>query len=390
MKTFQDKLKTAQQFLMEKGLGGWLLYDFKRLNPLACHFLEITDDQLLTRRFFYWIPSQGEAVKLVSAVENPLSHLPGLEKVFHSWKELDELLSSLLRGVKTIVMEYSPLGRTPEVSKVDAGTLELIRSFGVEVLSSGDLYQQLTCLLSPEQVDSHRRAARLLERVVDETWAFLRQNMGKVTEKEAQAFISARIKEGGCRFESPPIVAAGEHSAAPHWIPDDTLIKPGDFVLIDLWCKEAQKEAVYADITRVAVLRGQPSQEEERVFRVVKQAQSFATELVIGRFRQNKPVFGWEVDQAARVVIEDAGFGPYFVHRTGHNIFESDHGPGCHNDNLETQEQRVILKGTCCSIEPGIYLPKKFGIRLEYDLLIGLDGRVEITGGVQEKIACIF
>lgn len=390
MKTFPDKLKAAQTFLQENEIDGWLLYDFKRLNPLACLFLEIAEGDMLTRRFFYWIPKEGEPVKIVSAVENPLTKLPGSEQVFTSWHALDEILKKTLANVKKIAMEYSPHGRVPEVSKVDAGTIERVRSFDVQVVSSGDLYSQVTATLSEAQQESQKSAAAALSDIAAETWKFIATRLGKITELEAQKFIADKIKEKGCVAESLPIVAVNAHSADPHWQPDNTVIQENDFILIDLWCKENKEGSIYGDITRVGVARKAATAEENKIFNLVREAQKAATHLVTERFKWGQKVHGWEVDQKARDVITAGGFGPFFVHRTGHNIHEKDHGPGCHIDNLETEERRLLLKETCCSIEPGIYLPGKFGVRLEYDLLIDKEGKVEITGGEQNEITCLL
>lgn len=386
MKIFKDKLKSAQIFLSERDIDGWLLYDFKKLNPLACHFLDIPEGQLLTRRFFYWIPSNGEPVKIVSAVENPLSHLPGEEVKFSSWQELELLLKNILKNASQIAMEYSPFARVPEVSKVDAGTLEWIRSFEVEVVSSGDLYQSVNATLSDKQIESQKKAAADLDTIAALTWKYIGEKKGKITELDVRDFMLSEMKKRELVTESLPIAAVGSHSADPHWEPDDTLIQEGDFVLIDLWAKENKPGSIYGDITRVGVVDREPSGEENKIFKLVREAQQAATELVKTRFSNQQVVHGWEVDQAAREVIEKEGYGKYFVHRTGHNIHEKDHGPGCHIDNLETQDKRELLPGTCCSIEPGIYLPGKFGVRLEYDLLIDYNGVVTITGGIQNSI----
>lgn len=391
---WSQKIENVQAFLQKENLDGWLLYDFKRLNPLACAFLEIPDEQHLTRRFFYWIPKIGEPVKLVSTVENPLDKVPGKTVRYFSHQALEKELAQLLQNSQKIAMEYSPKGDTPEVSKVDGGTLELVRAQGVEVVSSGDLYQVLVCVWDQKQLQSHLEAAQCLDETAAATWKWIKERLLKkerFTEYEVQQFILSEIERRGFWMDSPPIAAVNAHSADPHSQKSgSSIVQRGDFILIDLWCKRKETGSVFADITRVAVAREHPTEEEQKIFEIVKQARNAAVQLVKDRMHAGEKVFGWEVDKAARDVITQAGYGDYFVHRTGHNIHEAVHGPGAHNDSLETKDRRELIKGTCCSIEPGIYLPGRFGVRLEFDLYIHRDGKVEVTGGIQDQIECLF
>ncbi len=381
------KISEAQKWLKKLNIDGWLLYDFKRLNPLAIHFLQIDPSAHLTRRFFYWIPKEGEPLKLVSAVENPLKTHPGRTDIFNSYEELKSKLKALVQG-KKIAMEYSPNAAVPEVSKVDAGTIELIRSFGAEVVSSGDLYQAVTCLLSPDQFESHLKAANNLDRIVADTWEFIFSQLGKVTERQACNFILDLLKEDNMLTEGEPEVAINANSSLPHYKSEHVVIREGDFILIDLWGKIDKPHSIIADITRVGFAGREPSAEIQKVFDVVKKARDKAIAYVEKRYGK-EPIEGRAVDRAAREVIEESGYGPFFCHRLGHNIHETTHGPGAHNDSLETDERRQLLPGSLCSIEPGIYLPNKFGVRLELDLYLDPNGHVRITGGRQEEIVCI-
>ncbi len=384
---FNQKVEKGQKLLAESNLDGWLIYDFKHLNPLGLQFLEIPPDTHLTRRLFYWLPKKGEPVKLVSAIEDPLKKIPGKTMVFHSFKELKERLREIVKG-KTIAMEYSPFGAVPEVSKVDAGTIELIRELGGNVVSSGDLFQGLNCVLSEEGYVSHLKAASLLDQIVADTWKEIGAHLGVITERKAVEYIKARFEKAGLVTEGEPVVAVNENSSFPHYTSQDRVIQEGDFILIDLWAKFKQPGSIFADITRVGVAAKQPTDEQIKIFNLTKAARDAATKFIQDSYGK-KRIEGWEVDETARSVIEKGGFGKYFVHRLGHNIHERTHGPGAHNDNLETEERRALLPGTLCSIEPGIYLPNRFGVRLEYDLYLNPNGQVEVTGGIQTEIVCL-
>jgi len=397
MKILKNKIPKAQGWLQGQSIDGWLLYDFCKNNNLACSFLEIANNTNLTRRFFYWIPAKGTPVKILSAAEaNVLNFLPGKTITYRTWKELEKVLATLLEGSKTIAMEYSPKNAVPDVSKVDAGTMEMVREVGVTVVSSADLLQQHTSVWDEEKLRLHLMAAQCVERTVAGAWNYIAhriQSKRPVTEFDVQQWIIAEFQNKGMVWEANPICAVNAHSADPHYAPIETssqIIARGDFILIDLWCKKDKPRATYADITRVGVASETPSEKQRKIFNIVKRAQDTATAFVKKRMASGQSLMGWEVDQACRDVIEASGFGPYFIHRTGHNIDESDHGVGAHIDNFETQEMRQILPGTCFSIEPGIYLPGAFGIRLEYNVYVHHDRTVQVTGGIQKEIHCLF
>lgn len=392
-----DKIALIQQILSESSIDGWLIYDFHKRNALAMDFLEIPHSLFLTRRFFYWIPQKGAPIKIVNAIESHvLDFLPGEKVTYFTWKTWEEQLKKVLEGKRRIAMEYSPQNRIPSISLVDGGTLELVLQFVPEVVSSGDFIQQFTCVLTPPQRKSHLEAAFVLEEVVDRAWDFLSgclKRKEKVTEFDVQQKMESDMKKRGCSFEGNPICAINQNSSNPHYIPEKKTsleIKQGDFVLLDLWCKKNEVFSVYADICRVAVADFSPTPRQELIFGIVREAQKKATEFIRNRCLRGEEIRGWEVDQEARQVIEQAGFGPYFIHRTGHNIYTQDHGPGTHMDSLETFDDRKVLFETCFSIEPGIYLPKEFGVRLEYDLFITKQGDLEVSGGEQTEIKVLF
>jgi Xaa-Pro aminopeptidase len=289
-------------------------------------------------------------------------------------------------------MEYSPLNGNPYVSYVDGGTIDLVRSLGIEVISSGAFLGQFTSVIDPKQGESHIRAARALDEIVRETWKWIAGHLNEnksITEYQVQQKILDAFRLRDLLTDAPPIVAINANSADPHYEPkreQSSPIQKGDWLLIDLWAKEKGERSVFGDITRVAVAADQPTQKQLAVFQAVRAAQIKGIELVKRRFAEKKKVLGCEVDDAVRNVIAEAGYGPYFTHRTGHSIEVHLHGSGTHIDNLEMRDDRPLLPGTCFSIEPGVYLAKEFGVRLESDVYIHLDGRVEVTGGEQNQI----
>jgi Xaa-Pro dipeptidase len=394
---FEDKLRDIQKNLVEQNLDGWLLYDFRRSNDLAFDLLEIPEEKFFTRRFFYWIPKKGKPVKIVHRIESEnLDHLPGDKLKFLAWQELESNVEKVLKGSKRVAMEYSPRNAIPYVSKVDAGTMEVVRDCGVEVVSSADLLQKYSSVWNEHKLKTHLEAADVLDKTVAKAWELIANSLRtskELTEYDVQQFLLSEFEKNACVTEGPPICATNSHAADPHYIPakeGSSLIKEGDFILIDLWCKKNLPDATYGDITRVGVAAKEPTKRQEEIFNIVKNARDAGTDLVKERFAKNESLMGWEVDAACRKVIEDAGYGECFIHRTGHNIDVNDHGNGAHVDNLETQDRRHILPGTCFSIEPGIYLSEEFGVRLEYDVYVDHDRSVQVTGGIQESITCVL
>lgn len=393
---FSTKLKEVQADLQEQGIEGWLLFDFRQSNPLAYTVLEIPLDKMLTRRFFYWIPQQGDPIKIVPLIEPyTLDHLPGIKWVYRGWQELERLLFSLAVENTKIAMEYSPYNALPVVSKVDAGTVDLMRKIGAEVVSSANLLQRYTSVWSEEQLQSHLAAAQVLESIVERTWAFIEKSLltnQNLNEYQVQQFMLQAMHEANCRTSHPPTCAVNEHSADPHYHPEAHnafSIRSGDFILLDLWCKQRLPESVYADITRVGVAASQPTHLQKEIFEIVKGARDQATLFVKEHYETHRLIQGWQVDQVCRDFIQKAGFDEFFIHRTGHNLGEEVHGSGANLDNLETHDYRQLLAGTGFTIEPGIYLPQQFGVRLEYDLYLDPKGHVQITGGIQEELVCL-
>ena len=381
-------LAAVQTALRELGLDGWLLYDFRGLNILARRVLALPADAILSRRWFYLIPAAGEPRKLVHRIEpHVLDHLPGAARLYLRWQELEAGVAALAAGVRRVAMEYVPRNANPYVSRVDAGTVELVRSNGVEVVSSGDLVQMFEAVWDDEQWAMHLEAAKHTRSAYDAAFAFIADRVrraGSVRETEVQQRILDHFTQHTMVTDHPPIVGVGPHSGDPHYAPaagpTDTAMKEGDFVLIDLWAKLDKPRAVFSDLTRVGFIGKEAPARYEDIFQIVAKARDAAIRRVRTAYDKGEPLQGWQVDRAAREVIEQAGYGEAFCHRTGHSIGQETHGNGANMDDLETHEERRVLPRTCFSIEPGIYLPE-FGVRSEVNVFIDGARKVHVTGG---------
>lgn len=346
-----------------------------------------------SRRWVYAIPAEGEPLKLVHRIEQTaLDQVPGERTVYLSWQEFEAALAGFCEGRKTVAMEYSPMGGNPYISRVDAGTVELIRSFGPKVVSSGNLIQQFEAVWSDAQWQQHLRAAEHTDQAYSVAWKHIAdgiRNGNSVTEKSVEQAIMDYFGKNRLTTYHPPIVARNEHSASPHYLTgsgQETRLQEGDFVLIDLWAKVDEPGSVYSDLTRVGYIGETVPEQYQEIFRIVAAARDRGIEVVREAMQTGRNLSGAEVDDAVRKVISVAGYAHAFSHRTGHNIGQEVHGNGAHIDNLETREDRLLLPGTCFSIEPGIYL-QDFGIRLETDVYIDLDRQVHVTGGpLQEEV----
>jgi Xaa-Pro dipeptidase len=381
------ELAAVQAALQEQRLDGWLLYDFRGLNVLARRVVGFPSDVFLSRRWFYFVPAKGEPRKLVHKIEpHALDFLPGAHQTYLRWQELEAGVGQLVKGAKRVAMEYVPRNANPYVSRVDAGTVELVRSFGIDIIPSGDLVQLFEACWDDAQWALHLKAAKHTRSAFDVAFGFIAQSVpaGKmIRETDVQKVILDHFQKNRLICDHPPICAVGPHSGDPHYAPlagQDAVIRENDFVLIDLWAKCDQPRAVYSDLTRVAFVgRAVPAKIRE-VFTLVAQARDAGIAKVRAAFAASTPLQGWEVDQAARAVIDKGGYGEFFCHRTGHSIGQEVHGNGANMDGLETREERRVMRRTCFSIEPGIYLPE-FGVRSEVDVFVDKDGAVHVTGG---------
>lgn len=380
-----DRVTDIQSALQAAGLDGWLFYSFRGSDPIGVNILGLHEGHA-TRRWFYYVPAEGTPTRIVHAIErDALDALPGEKLVFLPWQQIHEHLGATLRGAKRIAMQYSPMNAIPYVSRVDAGTIELVRSFGVEVVSSADLVQRFEAVCTPDQIATHNDAAARMRRIVDDTYAEVARRLRAntpTTEREIQDFMMALYAENGLVTDHPPIVAVGPNSALPHYAPPEkgsAALAPGELLLTDLWSKRDVPQSIYFDITWTCFLAEEVPDEHRKIFEVVRGGRDAAIEFVGKRARAGEPVYGWEVDDAARRSIAAAGYGEFFIHRTGHNIHQEVHGNGANIDNLETRDERLLVPNTFFSIEPGVYLPGKFGIRSEVDVFFGENDAV-VTG----------
>lgn len=390
-------LAAIQNALRQFQLDGWLLYDFRGSNVLAQRVLQMPVGFHASRRFLYFIPAQGQPTRIVHRIETgSLDHLPGEKVIYLRWQELEAAIGAVVKGRRQVAMEYSPRNGNPYISRVDAGTVELVRSFGCEVVSSGDLISMFESVMTDAQWQSHLAATRITTSAYDKAWKFIADEVrsrGSVRETAVRDVIMAHFAEHGATTYSPPIVGVDANGGNPHYETGtgaNTTIREGSFVLLDLWAKLNQPGAIYSDLTRTAFVGTSVPDKYTQVFNIVAAARDAGIEVVRAAFAAGRPIVGGEVDDAVRAVIDTAGHGDAFCHRTGHNLAQEVHGNGTHMDNLETRETRRILPGTLFTIEPGIYLPE-FGVRSEIDVYVHHDGRVEVTGGpVQTKVVALL
>ncbi len=387
-------LAEIQAALREEGLDGWLFFDHHRRDPLAYRVLKFTPNSILSRRWYYFVPAHGEPRGLVHKIEaQTLSELPGAMSTYAGWNEMVDGIRKLIGGSKRIAMQYSPNCAVPYVAMVDAGTIELIRSLGVEIATSANLVQYFEARWSKDQLEGHLEAGRRVDRVRREAFERIGAKLRgsePVTEWDIQQFIATRFREEGLFADHGPDVAVNANASNPHYEPkrhSSSAIRSGDIVLIDMWAKLDQADAVYYDITWMGFCGHQPPTAMERVFHVVREARDRAIECAQQAVASKRELRGYEVDDAARSVIRGAGFAEYFFHRTGHSIGTEVHGTGANMDNLETHDERKVIPGTCFSVEPGIYL-SEFGVRSEVNVYID-ESSARVTGEKQESIVLI-
>lgn len=386
-------LPEIQAALRDGGHECWLFYDHHHRDPIAYRVLGLPESMMVTRRWFYVIPAQGEPVKLVHRIESHhLDSLPGSKMEYSAWQELWQNLETMLKPFHRVTMQYSPNNQIPYISLVDAGMLELVRSFGKEIVSSANLVARFEATLTEEQIASHFKTGEAVDKI---TAAFFKEvghraRNGGTHEFEMQQWIMEAFGREGLETCDPPNVSVNAHSGDPHYEPSSAIsapIKQGDFVLLDIWAKYAKPEdSVYYDITWTGAV-GTPSDKQREIFDVVRGARDTGIHKVQDAFNSGRKIHGWEVDKAVREFIDSKGWGQYFIHRTGHSITGDIHGNGANLDNLETKDDREILPNTCFSVEPGIYLPD-FGVRSEINMMIR-NGKGEVTGRIQNELVLI-
>ncbi len=388
-------LEAIQAELRERQMDGWLFYDHHYRDPLGYRILGLGADLHITRRWFYFVPATGEPRKLVHRIEaGRLDPLPGSKAAYSSWRELEAELEQMLTGSTRIAMQYSPRNAIMYVSMVDAGTVELLRGMGKEIVSSADLVSQFEAVLSDEQIATHYQAQRKIDAILAEGWKVMgeRVRSGAGThEFDMVTWLGEAMSREGLIWEHGPNVSVGPNSADSHYEPtaaNSMPIRRGDFVLIDIWGQVNQPGSCYYDITWTGVVDREPTARERFVFEAVRDARDAAVATISKAFAAGRPIAGWEGDDAAREVLVNAGMGEAFTHRTGHNIGVQIHGNGAHLDNLETHDERLILPNTCFSVEPGAYFAGEFGVRSEVDM-VARRGSAEVTGLIQRELVRI-
>src|ERR1700730_5218989 len=387
-------VQAVQKDLKAAKLDGWLFYDFRGRDPIAQRILQLPHG-MRTRRWYYFVPAKGTPRKLVHKIETEsLAALPGDTLFYAGQEELRKNLRKLLGRGKKIAMQYSPKNEIPYVAMVDAGTVELVRSVGAKVVSSADLVQKYEACWSEAQLQSHLAAGAVIDRVVREAFQLAAKNVRdkkNFTEYDLKLWILKEFDAAGIVVDQGPDIAVGPHASDPHYGPTPESASPireGDLLLLDVWGKTKAAGSVYYDITWVGYLGAKVPEKMAKVFGVVREARDKAVDLIRTNTAAGKPLQGWQVDMAARKVIEKAGYGKYFFHRTGHNIGQTVHGNGVNMDGLETHDVRHLIPRTCNSIEPGVYLPE-FGIRSEVNVYVG-EKEARVTGAVQKEILALL
>lgn len=385
-------LAGVQQALAGDGVDGWLLYDFHGSNPVAVKVAGLAGKHT-TRRWYYFVPASGAPRKLVHAIEPfVLDGLPGEKTTYAGRRQLEQKVDELLRGAKVVAMEYSPECAIPYLSRVDAGTVEFIRRLGMRVVSSGDLVQRFEAAWNDEEIATHRAASERLYRIKDRTFEYVAARLQAgdgLTEFAVQARMLEWFKEEGLIADAPPIVAAQENAGNPHYAPTrdaSRAVRPNELLLLDLWGKLDKPGSVYADITWTG-FAGTPPAEIVKAFSAIVQGRDAAVARVKTAVAAGEPIHGWEVDRATRDVITAAGYGDWFIHRTGHSLGEEVHGNGVHMDDYETHDDRLLVPGTGFTIEPGIYTAA-FGVRTEINMVVG-EKSAEVTGPCQQELVRI-
>lgn len=387
-------LSAIQEAIRSEGLDGWLFFDHHQRDPLAYRILNFQPKGIISRRWYYFIPANGEPSKLVHRIESyHLDSLPGSKVAYSGWEQQKSGICNMLRGTRRIAMQYSPDCAVPYVSLVDAGTLELVRACGVEVLTSANLIQYFEARWTREQLESHLEAGKIVDHVRRDAFRLIGERIladRPATEWEVQRFIAEQFSARGLFTDHGPNVSVNANASNPHYEPQpdaSARIVKGDIVLIDLWAKLTKSDAVYYDITWMGFCGENPPTALENVFGVVREARDRAIECVQVAASLGRTLHGFEVDDAARTHIREQGLGDYFFHRTGHSIGTDVHGSGANMDNLETHDDRRIIPWTCFSVEPGVYLPE-FGVRLEVNVFVD-DSSARVTGEIQHQLVLI-
>jgi Xaa-Pro dipeptidase len=385
-------VQRIQQALRDRDFDGWLLCDFRNRDFFSYRVLGLDPAKKVSRRWYYWIPARGTPKKLVSRVEpHVIDALAGARLEYTTWPELHQRLKSMLGTRKRIAMQYSRRNNVPYVSTADAGTVELVKGLGHTVASSADLLQMFVSTIDAEGYRLHKEAGVAIDRIRAEAFEEMAKaaRTGRGTEWDMVRFVMKRFAEEGLTTYSEPMVGVNDHGADPHFEVTKENARPfkmGDMILFDLWAKKNVPAGIYYDITWVAFLGDQPPKKYLKIWNAAKNGRDAAIEYVTDRVARGKTTYGWQVDDACRRVVEKAGFGKYFLHRTGHSIDTETHGGGVNIDNFETRDERELLPGCCFSIEPGIYLAGEMAVRTEINMFIHANATAEVTGEIQREM----
>ncbi|MFY9560766.1 MAG: Xaa-Pro peptidase family protein [Terriglobales bacterium] len=385
-------LTAIQKALRERNIDAWLFYDHHHRDPIAYRVLGLPDGLMVTRRWFYLIPAKGEPTKLVHKIEaGHLDTLPGTKRLYSGWQELFDSMKGLLASHRDIAMQYSPNNLVFTISLVDAGTVDLIRGLGKNVVSSQDLVAQFEATMNDDQIATHFAARDIIDKLTAEAFQEIgrRVRNGGTHEHEIQQWFMDAFQRESLVTDDSPIVAVNANSGNPHYEPSakhPVPIREGDFVLLDVWAKKNTPGAVFYDITWTGVV-GKPTDRQREIFKIVSEGRDIGVKTVLEAISAGRLIAGWEVDRAVRAHIKKAGYGDYFIHRTGHSIGTEVHANGANMDDLEIHDERRILPNSCFSIEPGIYLPE-FGVRSEVNVLVR-SASAEVTGKIQREIVTI-
>jgi Xaa-Pro dipeptidase len=386
-------LSAIQKALRERNIDAWLFYDHHHRDPISYRVLGLPGGLMVTRRWYYLIPAEGEPTKLVHKIESGhLDTLPGKKKQYAGWQELFNGLKQMLSPHRDVAMQYSPNNFVFTISMVDAGTADMIRGLGKNIVSAADLIAQFEATLTDDQIKSHYAARDVIDELTAEAFKEIgrRVRNGGTCEHEIQQFFMEGFQRENMVTDDPPIVAVNANSGNPHYEPSASRpvpIREGDFVLLDVWAKKNAPGAVFYDITWVGIVGKTPTDRQREIFKIVSEARDLGVKTVQSGIASAKPIAGWEVDHAVRGHINQAKYGEYFIHRTGHSIGTEVHSNGANMDDLEIHDERRIIPNSLFSIEPGIYLPE-FGVRLEVNVLVR-PGSAEVTGKIQQEIVTI-
>jgi Xaa-Pro dipeptidase len=385
------KLAEIQSQLRQSKLDGWLFFDHHVRDPLAYRILGLASKGHVSRRWYFFIPAEGEARGLVHRIEaRMLDELPGEKLRYSTWQEQADGIKKLLGGARRIAMQYSANCAIPYVSLVDAGTIELVRAAGAEIESSAELVQYFEARLDAAARESHFEAGRRVDPIRKQAFELIREKVRSgagTSEIEVHDFIRTQFADRGLMTESGPIVGVNAHAGDPHYEPTKELsapIRKGDFVLLDMWAKLDQPGAVYYDITWTGFCGAKPPARIREVFEIVRDGRNAGIHAVQSAVKERRAIRGFEVDDVTRNYIKGRGYAKEFVHRTGHSIGQEIHGSGANMDNFETHDERPIIPGLCFSIEPGIYL-EDFGVRSEIDMFVD-EASASVTGEMQDAL----